>query len=137
MPFVVDASVTLSWCFADEDTPLGRAALTALETTYAVVPAVWPFEIANALAVAERRQRITPTGIEEFLEVLRRLPIQVERRDAVWVCHAAIALARDHNLTAYDAAYLDLARREQLSLATLDQKLLEAAAALGVPAFGG
>ena len=54
-PFVLDASLTLSWCFADEATPYSRAVLAMLETTYAVVPALWPFEVANVLAVAERK----------------------------------------------------------------------------------
>jgi len=119
-PFVVDASMTLSWCFADEATPYSRCVLAALETTYAVVPALWPFEVANALALAERRQRITQEGIAAFLETLRRLPIQIERRETLWLWHATLPLAREHRLTAYDAAYLDLARRDRLSLATLD-----------------
>jgi predicted nucleic acid-binding protein len=131
-PFVVDASVTLSWCFEDEATPYSRAVLKALETAYAVVSAVWPFEVANALAVAERRKRITRQGIAGFLQTLQRLPVQVERREALWVCQATIALARDHKLSAYDAAYLDLASREPLSLATLDHDLRKAGLALGV-----
>ena len=94
-PFVVDASVTLSWCFADEATPFSRAVLAALETTYAVVPALWPFEVANVLALAERRQRITQEGVAEFVETLRRLPIQVERREALWLWQAALPLARE------------------------------------------
>lgn len=133
-PFVVDASMTLSWCFSDEATPYSRAVLAALQTTHAVVPALWPFEIANGLAIAERRRRISPDQIAEFLETLRRLPIQVERREAVWLCGSIMRLARDHRLTAYDASYLDLARREQLSLATLDHDLLAAGIALGVGA---
>ena len=80
LPFVVDASITLSWCFADETSPYSRSVLAALETTHAVVPALWPFEVANGLARAERRKRITQEGIAAFLEALRRLPIQVERR---------------------------------------------------------
>lgn len=134
-PFVVDASITLSWCFADEITEYSRAVLAALETTHAVAPALWPFEVANALAIAERRKRITQEGIAGFLERLGQLPIQVERREAAWVWHATIALARDHKLTAYDAAYLDLARRERLSLATLDRDLQAAGLALGVAAL--
>jgi predicted nucleic acid-binding protein len=127
--------MTLSWCFADEATVHSRAVLAALETTYAIVPAVWPFEIANSLALAERRKRITQEGIDAFLETLRLLPIQVERREALWICQATIALAREHRLTAYDAAYLDLARREQVGLATLDQDLQRAGLALGVSAL--
>ena len=134
-PFVVDASMTLSWCFGEEATPHSRAVLAALQTTYAVVPALWPFEIANVLAIAERRKRISQDQIAEFLETLRKLPIQVERREAVWLCQAITRLARDQRLTAYDAAYLDLARREQMSLATLDHDLQKAGLALGVAAL--
>ena len=99
------------------------------------MPALWPFEIANSLAIAERRKRISQDQIAEFLETLRRLPIRVERREAVWLCQATVRLARDHRLTAYDAAYLDLARREQLSLTTLDHDLQAAGLALGVAAL--
>jgi predicted nucleic acid-binding protein len=108
--------------------------LAALQTTYAVVPALWPFEIANGLAIAERRKRISQAQIEEFLETLRKLPIHVERREAVWLCQITIRLAREHGVTAYDAAYLDLAMREQLHLATLDHDLQEAGRILGVAA---
>ena len=131
-PFVVDASMTLSWCFADEATPYSRAVLAALQNTYAVVPALWPFKIASGLAIAERRKRISQDQIAEFLETLRKLPIHVERREAVWLCQAMVRLAREHDLTAYDAAYLDLANRDQLHLATLDHDLQEACRTLGV-----
>ena len=80
-PFVVDASMTLSWCFADEATPYSRGVLAALETTYAIVPALWPFEVANALGLAERRKRITQEGIVAFLETLRRLPMSLATLD--------------------------------------------------------
>ena len=133
-PFVVDASMALSWCYMDEMTPYSRAVLAALRTTYAIVPALWPFEIANSLAIAERRKRISQDQIADFLETLRRLPIQVERREAIWLCQAMTRLAREHGLTAYDAAYLDLAKREQLHLATLDHYLQAAGLAVGVAA---
>jgi predicted nucleic acid-binding protein len=122
----------MSWCFADEATSHSRAVLASLETTYAVVPALWPFEVANVLALAERRQRITSEGITEFLERLRRLPIQVERREALWLWQAILPLAREHRLNAYDAAYLELANRERMCLATLDHDLQEAGRTLGV-----
>ena len=92
-PFVMDASMTLSWCFADESNPYSRNVLAALKTTYAVVPALWPFEVANVLAAAERHQRITQDGIAEFLETLRQLPIQVERREAFWLCRRCCLLS--------------------------------------------
>lgn len=126
--------MALSWCFVDEATPYSRAVLAALKTTYAVVPALWPFEIASGLAIAERRKRISQNQIAEFLETLRRLSIQVERREAIWICQATTRLAREHNVTAYDAAYLDLAKREQMQLATLDLDLQEAGRSLGIAA---
>lgn len=131
-PFVVDASLTLSWCFADEATPYSRAVLGALETTYAVVPALWPFEIANVLALAERKQRISQEGIAAFLETLRRLPIQIERREALWLWQAILPLVRQHRLSGYDAAYLELAKRERMPLATLDDDLKAASHTTGV-----
>jgi predicted nucleic acid-binding protein len=101
--------------------------------TYAVVPALWPFEITNVLAFAERHQRITQEGIAEFLETLRRLPIQIERREALWLWQAVLPLARERRVSGYDAAYLELARRERLRLATMDHDLQEAGRTLGVP----
>jgi len=132
-PFVVDTSLTLSWCFSDEATAYSRGILAALQTTYAVVPALWPFEVANALAVADRPQRITQEGIVEFLETLQRLPIQIERREAFWLWQAVLPLTRKHRLSAYDAAYLELAKREKMQLATLDRDLQKAGRALGIP----
>jgi predicted nucleic acid-binding protein len=132
-PFVLDASLTLSWCFADEETPYSRDVLASLETTYAVVPALWPFEVVSVLALAERKRRITQEGIEEFLDMLRRLPIQIERREALWLWQAILPLVREHRLSAYDAAYLELAKRERMCLATLDQALQEASRTAGVP----
>ena len=136
-PSVVDTSVTLSWCFEDEATPYSRSILAALETTYAVVPALWPFEVANALAMAmaDRRQRITREGIADFLETLRRLPIEVERREALWLWQAVLPLAREHRVSAYDAASLEMAKRDGVHLATLDHDLQEAAHTLGIPIF--
>jgi predicted nucleic acid-binding protein len=132
-PFVVDASFTMSWCFFDEATPFTNSVLDAFENTYAVVPALWPFEIASALAVAVRRQRISPDDVAAFLEKLRHLPIQIERRDAFGLCQTVLPLAPEYRLSAYDAAYLELARRERVPLATLDSDLQQAARALGVP----
>jgi predicted nucleic acid-binding protein len=134
-PFVLDASLTLSWCFADEASEFSSAALRHLSKSFAIVPAVWPFEVANVLAIAEKRQRITPTGVDDFLEVLRRLPIQIERRDATWICQSVLPLSRAFGLSAYDAAYLELAKREDLPIATLDQNLVKVAGRIGVPSF--
>jgi predicted nucleic acid-binding protein len=109
--------------------------LTSLETTYAVVPALWPFGAASVLALAERRQRITVDGGEEFVDMLRRLPIQVERGEALWLWQSILPLVREHRISAYDAAYLDLAKRERMCLATLDRALQEASRTVGVTAL--
>lgn len=92
-------------------------------------------EVANALAMADRRQRITREGIADFLETLRRLPIEVERREALWLWQAVLPLAREYRLSAYDAAYLELAKRDGVHLATLDHDLQEACHTLGIPIF--
>jgi predicted nucleic acid-binding protein len=136
-PFLLDASLTLSWCFKDESIPYSRTVLAALQTsTYAIVPALWPFEVGNALAIAERRRRVTPEGIIHFLEQLRNLPIQIERREPLWLLQAILPLAREHQLSGYDAACLELAKRERMSLATLDRDLMNAARTVGVPILG-
>ena len=82
--------------------------------------------------MAERRGRITPEGSAEFLEKLGRLPIQIERREALWIYQQLLPLTRLYRLSAYDAAYLELATREGMPLATLDAQLAEAARATGV-----
>ena len=130
--FVLDASMTVSWVFEDESTPFTVGVLKSLETVHAIVPALWPFEVANVLSAAERRGRINAAAQAEFLERLRLLPIEIERRPAVWLAQQILPLARTYRLSAYDAAYLELAIREGLPLATLDEELRRAASAAGV-----
>ena len=134
--FVLDASVALSWCFAGdptENTPYSRAILERIQEADAVVPEIWPFEIANGIFVAySRRKRITEADISDYIQLLGSLPIRVVRGE--WLRNVALeSLARKHNLAAYDVAYLDLALREKLPLATSDQELIKAAVAEGVP----
>jgi predicted nucleic acid-binding protein len=131
-PVVVDASLTLSWCFADEVTSYTRSILQLLESTHAVVPAHWIFEVANALAIAERKRRITAEGIDAFLARLQRLPIYIDRREPQLIWQAVLPVARECGLTAYDAAYVELARRDGLALATLDEELRAACGKVGV-----
>jgi len=131
-PFVLDASMTLSWAFEGESTPFTISVLKSLETVHAVVPALWPFEVANVLRTAERRGRMDAAAQAVFLERLRLLPIAIEHRPAAWLAQQILPLARAHDLSAYDAAYLELAIREALPLATLDDDLRQAACAVGV-----
>ncbi|MBV9081248.1 MAG: type II toxin-antitoxin system VapC family toxin [Acidobacteriaceae bacterium] len=130
--FVLDASLTLSWAFEDEATPFTDEVLARLKHTSALAPALWPFEIASVLSTAERQGRIQPDQQTEFLEWLRQLPVAIEHRPTTWVCQQILPLTRAYRLSAYDAAYLELARREGLPLATLDGDLQTAARAHGV-----
>ncbi|MGH9444897.1 MAG: type II toxin-antitoxin system VapC family toxin [Terriglobia bacterium] len=132
--FVIDASATLPWCFADEATDATNALLTRLQAgDEALVPAHWPAEVANALLVAVRRRRISPQDARQFLENLDVLPIRIETMTQKLVRLHILPLAEAHNLTIYDASYLELAMRQTASLATLDDHLRKAARASGVP----
>ena len=129
--FVVDASLALAWCFDDEATAATDALLVRAAAEGMVVPPLWFLEVANALLTAERRGRLTP---EQTLEVLTRLAALPAERDGADVSPTAVlALARAQRLTAYDAAYLELAIRRGLPLATLDGELRRAGGAVGVP----
>lgn len=133
--FVLDASVALSWCFPGdptEDTPYSRLILAKLAKDDAVVPDIWAFELANIIFVAcNKRKRITQRQIDQYLQRLQALPIRVEHND-LWANVSLESLARKWNLPAYDAAYLDLALRRRLPLATADDDLRKAAAAVGI-----
>ncbi|MBM3583992.1 MAG: type II toxin-antitoxin system VapC family toxin [Alphaproteobacteria bacterium] len=130
--FVLDASATAGWLFDDEKTMAGDALLASLRESSAMVPAIWPLEIANLLVSGERRGRISPERVERQLATLSTLPIHVdpETCDRAW--DEILALARAHRLTVYDAAYLELALRLGLPLATRDGDLAVAARAAGV-----
>jgi predicted nucleic acid-binding protein len=133
--FVLDASVAFSWCFPgdpSEDTPYSRRILSKLTTDDAVVPEIWAFEIANIIFVAfNKRRRITQKQIDEYLQHLKALPIRVEPHD-LWANVTLESQARKWNLSAYDAAYLDLALRKNIPLATADDDLRKAAEAEGI-----
>ncbi len=136
MAFVLDASMTMSWCFDDESTPFTRSALATLLETYAEVPALWPIEVANVLAMGERKKRIDRDDSALFLRRLIRLDIRVQPELSVVEIEDLLTLTRRHGLTGYDAAYLELARRKRLPLATFDKDLLRAAPLEGVALLG-
>src|SRR5208283_1746841 len=115
MAFVLDASITACWAFQDEDHPDASLAFDQTGTGGAVVPCLWWFEVRNILVVNERRQRIAESDTATFLLNLSRLRIRVDR--APDEC-AVLRLARTHRLSVYDAAYLELAQRKGLPLAT-------------------
>lgn len=129
MPFVLDASMAASWAFEDDNSTPAQQVLGTLTTDYAIVPALWWFEMLNIMAVNERRGRLSAAAAAEFLSLLYNLDIEVDHRPD----HATVlSLARRYRLTGYDAAYLELALREGLPLATLDRELVRAAASVGV-----
>lgn len=125
--FVLDCSVTMAWVFDDEDTPYAATIRDDLVRSEAFVPWLWTLEVSNALLVAERRGRLTTTESDRFGELLGRLPLRVEATTADRVLPDVLALARRTGLSSYDAAYLDLAGRLGLPLATLDEQLRRAA----------
>jgi predicted nucleic acid-binding protein len=136
MPFVLDASMTMSWCFADESTPYSRRVLDLLLDSYAEVPALWTFEIANVLAVNEKRQRLTKAASVEFLQTLSGLDIRIDRSFPAVDGKVLLPLVWRYGLTAYDAAYLELAMRKGLPLATFDKELIAAASLEEVKLIG-
>lgn len=130
--FVVDSSVTLTWCFEDEACDYGDSVLRALSGSMALAPPIWPTEVANALLMGERRGRSNQMQTLEWAELLETLPIAIAEVSLRGALREVVSLARQQRLTSYDAAYLELAMRRGLPLATLDQRLRDAAAAVGV-----
>lgn len=124
-----------SWCFADEEDNYADSVLTALETMTAAVPAIWPLEVANVLLVAERRKRLAKSDSIRFLELLGELHIEVIQEAPQRMTSEIMALAREQQLSSYDASYLDLATRKGLPLATADARLRKAGENIGVALF--
>lgn len=129
--FVLDCSVSASWFLKDETNPSADRILTLLKDRRALVPALWPAEMANVFLTAERRKRIQAAAVARAMELLAGMPIDVD----AWSTGAVVDLqriGRMFDLSAYDAAYLELAQRSGLALATLDGRLRVAARDSGV-----
>jgi len=134
VPFVLDASVTLGWCFRDEPRKMIDIVTDRLEADdQAHVPLIWWFEIRHAALMGLRRQRVTAAHVLDFLTTVKGANIVVT---PLPVASIVFDLAERHRLSFYDAAYLELAQRESIPLATLDQALARAATAEGVPLIG-
>ena len=129
MPLVIDASATVCWHFADEYSDEADAIMARLRDDYARVPGHWWFEVRNALLMGERRGRASPQQTASFLEFLSEFHISIALRPDE---NAVMELARRYRLSFYDAAYLELALREGVPLATFDGDLIAAARAEGV-----
>lgn len=134
--FVVDASVTLAWCFEDESSGEADAVLDRLEREPALAPAHWPLEVANALRTAERRGRIDVTDLPRLQALLAALPVEIAPVELPTAIGGVLEAARLYDLTAYDAAYLHLAAARAVPLATIDDRLRGACARAGVELVG-
>ncbi|MFP4158541.1 MAG: type II toxin-antitoxin system VapC family toxin [Desulfobacterales bacterium] len=130
--FVIDNSVVMAWCFGDEANDYADSVLEQLAENTALVPALWPLEVVNVLLVAERKKRLRFADSARFLALLSALPIVVDHQGRKAIMKELLSLGRSSELSAYDAAYLDLAMRNNCPVATLDKKLLEAAKKLDV-----
>lgn len=132
MSLVVDCSVAVAWCIDDESSPETDAILDRVRDEGAVVPALWHLELANVLVQAERRGRLSVRDTAARLPLLDALPIATDDEAPGRVRGNVLALARAEGLTAYDAAYLELALRTGADLATKDTALARAARRAGV-----
>jgi predicted nucleic acid-binding protein len=128
MSIVVDASMTIAWLFEDEHTPAAHDALRRVAADGAIVPSLWRLEVANVLRNAVRRGRCEDEYLDRSLRRLERLPIAVDKETDDHAWQATLGLAREQDLTLYDAAYLELAIRTGSLLASCDGPLLAAAA---------
>jgi predicted nucleic acid-binding protein len=133
---VVDASVALAWCFPDEGSDYADRVLVALEGHAILVPALWSIEITNALLVAERRKRVRQLETRRFIDLLSDLKVEREARSVADAVSNVLPLGREYVLSAYDAAYLDVAIRHGVPLATLDSNLRRASTRAGIEIFG-
>jgi predicted nucleic acid-binding protein len=133
---VIDSSMTLAWYFEDERTEASIAVLNQVADTGAAVPALWRLEVLSGLQVAVRRGRITAAYRDASLVDLQSLVIAIDPDTNRQAWSATLRLCERFGLTPYDAAYLELALRRQLPLATLDGDLVRAAQAENVPLIG-
>ena len=132
MAFVLDCSMTMAWVFPDEANESTNALRESLLKDYAVVPVLWPIEVGNVLLVATRRGRITEDDWPRIRDDLQALPIDVDPESCDRVLDTVLPIANEHELSVYDAIYLELALRLGLPLATLDKKLIAAGKTAGV-----
>lgn len=134
---MVDASVALAWCFPDEGSDVANGILVALEGRTILVPTIWSLEIANAILVGQRKKRLGQPEIARFVTLLSGLSIRGDLSQHADVINNVLPIAQQFGLSAYDAAYLELALRQGAMLATLDERLATAARRAKVRIFDG
>jgi len=137
MKFVLDCSVTMSWCFEDESNIYTENVLDSLQNKEyeARVPPIWKLEVINVLLLTERKKRISNHVASNFKNILNILPISIDLFSTDRTFDTVYELARELHITAYDAAYLELAIRENIPLATLDNDLVKAAKKIKIKLF--
>lgn len=133
---IVDCSMAMAWCFADEGNEETARVQNRLIAESAVVPAHWFLEVTNVLALAEKRKRISAADATQFVNLLKAFDIQADQDISTRAFDHILPLCRSYALTSYDAAYLDLAIRRQLPIASLDDDLRRAAVSLGLQVLG-
>jgi len=133
---VLDCSATLAWIYPDETTEAIRRVFEVIATDRCVVPTLWRLEVANGLTVALRRGRITPAFRAEALNVLDLIEVSIDTETGTHAWTTTLQLSDRFGLTIYDAAYLELAQRRSLPLASLDTALRDATRTLGLSAIG-
>ena len=136
MSLVVDASLAIAWYFEDESNEATEGVLDRVTESGAVVPGLWRLEVANAFQMAVRRKRIDAAYRDASLGELALMPITVDDETNSYAWTTTLRLAERFSLTLYDAAYLELAQRRSLPLATLDRNLRAAAPALNIQLLG-
>jgi predicted nucleic acid-binding protein len=134
---VVDASVALAWCFPEEASEYADRILVALEGHAILIPPLWAVEITNAVLMAERRKRVKQPEIRRFVELLDALTVIMDSQSVAESVSNILPIAREYGLSAYDAAYLDVAARHGVPLATLDSALQRACRKAGIEIFKG
>jgi predicted nucleic acid-binding protein len=122
----------MAWCFEDEADTYADSVLGLLTESEAIVPCIWPLEVANVLLVAERRKRLTEAASHQFTGLLNELPITVDYEAPDRAMSQILFLGRQQGLSSYDAAYLELAMREGIPLATRDNRLRKVSGKCGV-----
>jgi predicted nucleic acid-binding protein len=131
--FVLDVSACMPWCCEDEATPASEQLLQRAAFRHPLhVPSIWPWEMVNAVRSTVRRRRITPEKAADFLGLLPDFDFRIAEGPAITDLSRLNVIAERYQLTAYDTAYLDLAKRLALPIATLDDDLMKAALAEGV-----
>lgn len=134
--FILDCSMTMAWCFAGQATAGAAKVQNRLEKEAALVPQHWFLEVTNVLAMADKHRRMTAARSAEFLALLETMDIQTDQETATRAFAHLLPLCRSYGLTSYDSAYLELALRRRLPLATFDRALRSAAKQLGIEVLG-